>query len=133
MATAYPRHRCTCAAKRPCTHRPFRSAPTKAQRASSGSRPPEWRWAYRIRPSGSKKIARLAPGDYLVLYADGFTEAQNRQGTFFGEERLLNAVLSKVGRTAREMQDALIEEVNRFEGYSLPQDDIALVVIHRLE
>jgi serine phosphatase RsbU (regulator of sigma subunit) len=78
-----------------------------------------------------QKIVRMTPGDYLVLYTDGFTEAQNRQGDFFGEERLLDVVLSKIGRTARELQDALIEEVNRFEGYSLPQDDMALIVIHR--
>ena len=77
-----------------------------------------------------QKIARMAPGDYLVLYTDGITEAQNHQGTFFGEERLQDVILSKIGRSAREVHDAVIEEVNRFEGYSLPQDDIALVVIH---
>jgi sigma-B regulation protein RsbU (phosphoserine phosphatase) len=77
-----------------------------------------------------QKIARLAPGDYLVLYTDGITEAQNRQGAFFGEERLQDVILSKIGSSSREVHDAVIEEVNRFEGYSLPQDDIALVVIH---
>ena len=78
-----------------------------------------------------QKIVKLAPGDYLVLYSDGITEAQNRQGLFFGEERVLEVVLSKIGRSARELQDALIEEVNRFEGYVPQQDDIALVVIRR--
>jgi serine phosphatase RsbU (regulator of sigma subunit) len=78
-----------------------------------------------------QKIVKMAPGDYLVLYSDGITEAQNRQGVFFGEERVLDLVLSKIGRSARELQDALIEEVNRFEGYVPQQDDIALVVIRR--
>ena len=80
-----------------------------------------------------QKIVKLAPGDYLVLYTDGITEAQNHAGIFFGEERLLDTVLSRIGRTSREIQDALIEEVNRFEGYVLQQDDIALIVIHREE
>ncbi len=78
-----------------------------------------------------QKIARLAPGDYLVLYTDGITETQNRQGVFFGEERLVEVVLSRAGRSAREVQDALIEEVNKFEGYIPQQDDIALIVIRR--
>jgi sigma-B regulation protein RsbU (phosphoserine phosphatase) len=78
-----------------------------------------------------QKIARLGPGDYLVLYTDGITETQNRQGVFFGEERLMNVVLSRIGRSAREVQDALVEEVNKFEGYIPQQDDIALIVIRR--
>ncbi len=78
-----------------------------------------------------QKIVKLQPGDYLVLYSDGITEAQNRRGDFFGEKRLLEVILSKVGRSARELQDALIEEVNHFEGYVPQQDDIALVVIRR--
>ncbi len=78
-----------------------------------------------------QKIARMGPGDYLVLYTDGITETQNRQGVFFGEERLINVVLSRIGRSAREVQDALIEEVNKFEGYIPQQDDIALIIIRR--
>ncbi len=80
-----------------------------------------------------QKICRLSPGDYLVMYTDGITEAQNRQGTFFGEERVLDVVLSKIGRTSREVHDAVIEGVNHFESYALQQDDMALVVIHREE
>lgn len=78
-----------------------------------------------------QKIARLGPGDYLVLYTDGITDTQNRRGVFFGEERLVDVVLSRIGRSAREVQDALIEEVNKFEGYIPQQDDIALIVIRR--
>ncbi len=78
-----------------------------------------------------QRIARLAPGDYLVLYSDGITEAQNRQGTFFGEDRLVEVILSRVGRSARVMQDTLLDEVSRFGGYFPQQDDIALIVIRR--
>ncbi len=78
-----------------------------------------------------QKIARVGPGDYLVLYTDGITDTQNRQGVFFGEERLLDVALSRIGRSAREVQDALVEEVNKFEGYIPQQDDIALIVIRR--
>ena len=80
-----------------------------------------------------QKIVRLLPGDFLVLYTDGITEAQSPQGDFFGDERLMDLLLSKVGSSAIEIQDALLAEVHRFVGSSHPQDDIALIVIRRTE
>jgi serine phosphatase RsbU (regulator of sigma subunit)/DNA-binding NarL/FixJ family response regulator len=78
-----------------------------------------------------QKVTKLSAGDYLVLYTDGITEAENPQGQFFGEERLLDAVLAKSGRPAQEVCDALLDAVHRFVGPDAPQDDITLVVIHR--
>jgi DNA-binding NarL/FixJ family response regulator len=80
-----------------------------------------------------QKVVRMSPGDLLMLYTDGITEAQNPQGDFFGDDRLLDAVLAKAGCTAEEVQTALLEEVNRFVGHAPRQDDIALIVIRRKE
>jgi DNA-binding NarL/FixJ family response regulator len=80
-----------------------------------------------------QKIARLNPGDFLVLYTDGITEAQNAQGDFFGDERLLDTLLEMPGSTAQEIQNAILAEVRRFVGSSPQQDDIALIVIRREE
>jgi serine phosphatase RsbU (regulator of sigma subunit) len=98
----------------------------------------------RLRPTGMalgvdeqarwrQKEVRLGPGDLLVLYTDGITEAQNPQGAFFGEDRLLEVVLSKAGSSAEEIRDALLEEARRFVGGSAQQDDVALIVIRREE
>ena len=80
-----------------------------------------------------QREVRLVPGDFLVLYTDGITEAQNASGAFFGEDRVLEAALSKAGSSAHEIQDAILTEVHRFTG-SLPrQDDVALIVLRRVE
>jgi serine phosphatase RsbU (regulator of sigma subunit) len=51
-----------------------------------------------------QKLTQLAEGDVLLLYTDGFTEAQNQQGKFFGEERLANLLRSLSSRSAIEIQ-----------------------------
>ena len=78
-----------------------------------------------------QKVMRLSPGDLLVLYTDGVTEAQNPQGEFFGEERLLDVALELYGAPARQVQDALLKEVHSFVAGAPRQDDIALIVVRR--
>jgi serine phosphatase RsbU (regulator of sigma subunit) len=80
-----------------------------------------------------QKIVRFMPGDYLILYTDGITEAQNEYGDFFGENRLIDAALERYGKTAREMQIAILDQVNQFTGNAPRQDDIAMIIIRRKE
>jgi serine phosphatase RsbU (regulator of sigma subunit) len=73
----------------------------------------------------------VIPGDVLVLYTDGIPEAQDRQGAFFGQERLLEVARANVGLSARDMRDVLIAQVHEFVG-DVPQfDDITLMVVAR--
>ena len=76
-------------------------------------------------------VVQLTPGDVLVLYTDGITDAEDGKGTFFGQERLLGSVQANLGRSAQEMQDALIAEVHEFVGDAPQFDDIALMVVVR--
>jgi sigma-B regulation protein RsbU (phosphoserine phosphatase) len=78
-----------------------------------------------------QRIVQLAPGDLLVLYTDGVTEAQNRQEEFFGEERLLEVVRADLGRSAQGLQDALMAQVREFVGDAPQFDDITLMVLVR--
>lgn len=80
-----------------------------------------------------QKIVRFMPGDYLILYTDGITEAQNEYGDFFGENRLIDSALERYGKTAREMQIAILDQVNQFTGNAPRQDDIAMIIIRRKE
>ena len=74
---------------------------------------------------------QLAPGDVLLLYTDGVTDAQEGQGAFFGVERLLATVQSNFGRSALEIQEAILSDIHQFSG-GVPQfDDITLVVLVR--
>jgi sigma-B regulation protein RsbU (phosphoserine phosphatase) len=74
---------------------------------------------------------QIASGDALVLYTDGITEAQDRQEEFFGEKRLLEIVQDSLGRSAQDMQDALLAEVHRFMGDASQFDDITLMAVVR--
>jgi sigma-B regulation protein RsbU (phosphoserine phosphatase) len=76
-------------------------------------------------------VVQLALGDILVLYTDGITDAEDEKGTFFGQERLLGSVQANLGRSAQEMQDALMAEVHEFVGDAPQFDDIALMVLVR--
>jgi serine phosphatase RsbU (regulator of sigma subunit) len=78
-----------------------------------------------------QKTIHLAAGDLLVLYTDGVTDADNGQDGFFGEERLLEAMLAHCDDSAQEIQAALVAEVHKFVGAAPQFDDITLMVIKR--
>ncbi len=80
-----------------------------------------------------QKTVRFAPGDYLILYTDGITEAQNPHGDFFGDNRLIDTALAQIGKSPRDMQAAILNEVNRFMGSTPRQDDIATIIIRRID
>jgi len=77
---------------------------------------------------------RLSPGDRVVFYTDGISEAMNVAGEQFGEQRLCEVVESiPRERGAREVADTVLGEVHRFLDGVEPQDDITLLVIRVLE
>lgn len=69
----------------------------------------------------------LAPGDTLVLYTDGVTEAMNAEGEEFGEERLLEAAQQYRNLSPPELVAAVVEQCRRFSPYE-QADDITLMV-----
>ncbi len=78
-----------------------------------------------------QETVRLTPGDMLVFYTDGITDAEDGTGSFFGRERLREAVRAHLGCSAQDMQDTLIAEVHEFMGETPQFDDITLVVVAR--
>jgi phosphoserine phosphatase RsbU/P len=71
----------------------------------------------------------VAPGDRVVLYTDGITEALSPAGDEFGEEGLLAAIASHAGATAPELTDALFTDVRAFAGGTLGDDATLITVI----
>ncbi len=79
-----------------------------------------------------EQTLRMHPGDTLLLYTDGLTEARNPEGKLFGEERLLELFTQHWHLPATEIADILIEEVYRFSDTRTLYDDLTLVVIKLL-
>jgi sigma-B regulation protein RsbU (phosphoserine phosphatase) len=78
-----------------------------------------------------QRTVNLAPGDLLFLYTDGITEAQDVDGVFFDEERLQKVVKVNHGRSAEEIQNGVLSELNTFVGDAPQSDDITAMVIVR--
>lgn len=72
---------------------------------------------------------RLKRGDAVVLYTDGFTEAENALGEMFGEERLLQAVLEAPRDDLEVMKEAICEQVRQFTAGAPQADDMTLLVV----
>lgn len=70
----------------------------------------------------------LQPGERLVLYTDGITEAVNAAEERFGDARLVG-VLEGAEGSAQDTVDAVFEAVRAFEGGRKPGDDQTLVVV----
>jgi sigma-B regulation protein RsbU (phosphoserine phosphatase) len=74
----------------------------------------------------------LEPGDTLVLYTDGVTEAANEEGEEFGEERLLRSLMADVQLPVAELMQSIFRQVQRFS-HGEQQDDITLVIARRVQ
>jgi sigma-B regulation protein RsbU (phosphoserine phosphatase) len=75
---------------------------------------------------------RLDPGDSLVLYTDGVTEARDRRGRLFGERRLRAAAAASASESAGTIAQRLTEAVHEFSRGVPMADDLTVVVIKRL-
>ena len=69
----------------------------------------------------------LAPGDALLLYTDGVTEALNGEGEEFGEERLLESARQNSQLSLQELLAAVADQARRFSPHE-QADDITLIV-----
>jgi sigma-B regulation protein RsbU (phosphoserine phosphatase) len=77
------------------------------------------------------RTVQLEPGDALVLYTDGITEARNEQKAFFGEERLLRILAAHRTDSARQIEGAVLAAVDESVGGCIRSDDITLAVVTR--
>jgi len=75
----------------------------------------------------------LAPGDVLVLYSDGVTEAEDPRSAQFGIERLQQALLEVRGQSASRIVEHVVRRVTEFADGAPQADDITCVAIVRNE
>jgi len=77
------------------------------------------------------RTCALEPGDVLLLYSDGVTEATNPSDEEFGEERLARIPAEHRGASASELVRRANEAVADWSKGAPPADDITLVVVRR--
>jgi sigma-B regulation protein RsbU (phosphoserine phosphatase) len=82
--------------------------------------------------SYSRGFLSLEPGDALLLYTDGMTEACDPKGREYGVERLKKAFLSIRERPSDEIVRALVQKVGEHVRTGAPEDDRTVVVVKRV-
>lgn len=73
----------------------------------------------------------VAPGDTLVVYSDGISEAMNEQEDFFGDERLHALVAATSGMTAAETGPHILAGLSAFVGEADQSDDVSLMILRK--
>jgi len=79
--------------------------------------------------SYSKAVIDLRPGDALLLYSDGVTDAMNQMHQRFGRERLEYALKEAGTLPAQAGVDRLVERLAEHRGDREPSDDITIVLV----
>lgn len=70
----------------------------------------------------------FTPGDILLLYTDGITEAMNAKNEEFGEERLIATLKANKDKNVYDIRKAIIQEVQKFSARKAQDDDMTLLV-----
>jgi len=77
-----------------------------------------------------ERTTTLQPGDYVVLYTDGVSEAENEQGDQFGLERLREVFANEMPQDSRAANAAVFAAVEAFAGEAPQFDDVTCLTLH---
>lgn len=72
---------------------------------------------------------KLTEGDFVVLYTDGVTEAQDAKEKFYKKERLASIIAKTKATSSEELIDEIAKDVTDFVGDAPQSDDITLLVM----
>ena len=73
----------------------------------------------------------ISPGDMLLLYTDGVTDAQNSTGEFIDRKIILSTLQQNIGKTVQDVQQGILNKVHLFVGDAPRFDDLTLVILGR--
>ncbi len=76
-----------------------------------------------------EKTIKLGYGDRIILYTDGIPEASNDQKVEYSNERLEEIVINNRDLPLEDFTDSIIEDLQKFMGNSVMQDDVTLIVV----
>ena len=76
-----------------------------------------------------EEVIRLEPGQKLIVFSDGITEAETKDGELYGEDRLKECLQSLGSASAEDSMERILEEVTDFVDGHEASDDITLFVL----
>jgi sigma-B regulation protein RsbU (phosphoserine phosphatase) len=108
-------------------------APVLVREGNARLLPQEPELAAGIRPglAVASQSVQLQPGDLVVFYTDGVTEAFNVAGNLYGDQRLLQDLARSSGSSAAQTTAALLQSVRDHAGDHPQSDDIAVLALRR--
>ena len=102
----------------------------------NGAGTPEW-----VSPEGGMPLSLMSgvefsdfktpfnDGDIFILYSDGISEAKNLKSEDYDVERLAKMVKELRGKTAAEIRDGVLQDIQKFVGRAPQHDDMTLIVV----
>jgi sigma-B regulation protein RsbU (phosphoserine phosphatase) len=75
---------------------------------------------------------QLNPGDILLAYSDGLTEAENPQGEMLGEEGVKRVILAEANSGSAQLEQKLLATIQSFTAGRSLTDDITLIIVERV-
>jgi serine phosphatase RsbU (regulator of sigma subunit)/pSer/pThr/pTyr-binding forkhead associated (FHA) protein len=75
---------------------------------------------------------KLNPGDVLLAYSDGLTEAENPRGEMLGEEGVKAVIRSEATAGAKQLEQKLLDTIQSFTAGRSQTDDITLILVERV-
>ena len=79
-----------------------------------------------------ERAIHIQPGESVLFYTDGLTEAFNLEGDMFTEERLLRAIGWQESASADDMLKTVESALDDFAGNAPPSDDLTMLAIRRV-
>ncbi|MBA3297327.1 MAG: SpoIIE family protein phosphatase [Acidobacteria bacterium] len=76
-----------------------------------------------------EETVTLAPGDWLIVFSDGVSEALSADGEEYGDERIVSCVQQNASATPQQLLEALFADVDAFARGAAQSDDITAMVL----
>jgi len=81
--------------------------------------------------SWERRSIKFSPGDKLILYTDGVTEAQSASNDFYDETLLVECIMKNANGSAFVLQDKILNGVKEFTNGAPQTDDITLMILEK--
>ena len=78
-------------------------------------------------------VFSMLPGELLILFSDGITEAMNNNEEEYGDDRLMEIIVNHRSELPENLLEIIFKEVQKFCGKTAQMDDMTIVIVKRQE